>query len=56
VAEQKSKTVKEAIERAEEAFPRRPGQTDQETYRMMENRYKHMVGDIGEMPTLNDED
>lgn len=56
MAERKSKTVEEAIARAEEAFPRKPGQTDPETHKMMAKRYKHMVDDIGEMPTLNDED
>ena len=53
---QKSKSVNEAIERAEKAFPRREGQSDYETHEMMKKRYQHMVDDIGEMPTLNDED
>ncbi len=52
----KSKTVQEAIERAAQAFPRREGQSDHETHQMMRNRYQHRVDDIGEMPTLNDED
>ena len=53
---EKSKTVEEAIRKAEQTFPWRSGQSDSESYRMMENRYRHMVDDIGEMPTLNDED
>lgn len=52
----RSKTVNEAIEKAEKAFPHKPGQSDEDTYRMMRNRYEHMVADIGELPTLNDED
>lgn len=53
---EKSKTVAEAIERAEKAHPHMPGQSDHATYEMMKRRYQHMVADIGEMPTLNDED
>lgn len=52
----KSKTVEEAIERAAKAFPHRPGMTDPDTHELMRKRYQHMVDDIGEMPTLNDED
>lgn len=52
----KPRTVLEAIERAEQAYPRREGQSITETYRMMERRYKYMVDEIGEIPTLNDED
>lgn len=53
---QKSRTVDEAIRRAEEAHPRREGQSITETYRMMERRQQHMKDDIGDLPTLNDED
>lgn len=52
----KSKTVNEAIERSEKAFPYKEGMTSPEVHEMMRKRYKHMVDDIGEMPTLNDED
>ena len=52
----KSRSVIEAIKRAEEAFPHVKGMPDYETYKLMEKRYQHMVDDIGELPTLNDED
>lgn len=54
--ERKSKTVEEAIERAEKAFPHLKGMTTPQIHEMMKKRYQHMVDDIGEMPTLNDED
>lgn len=52
----KSRTVDEAIRRAEAAHPHRPGMSTPEVHEMMRARYQHMVDDIGELPTLNDGD